>query len=70
MEESQKFYTVLYWQDGASNPTVIQKHVGELEKAITVAKKTAVEWRSDAYVMTATHLVQAPAPAATVTELK
>lgn len=64
------FYTVLYWQDGASNPTVVQKAIKELDKALIVAKKTAVEWRSDAYIMTTTHLVQAPAPEATVTEIK
>lgn len=65
-----KFYTVLYWQDNASNPTIVQKHIVELDRAIVQAKKAAVDWRTDAYVMTSTHLIQAPAPEATVTEMK
>jgi hypothetical protein len=58
-----KFYTVV-------NPvtkTVYQHHIIDFDKAMQVANKAAQDSHADIFILTSTHLVQAPLPEPEVT---
>lgn len=66
----EKFYSVCYQTEEGSAPIVTNKKIVDLESAIARAKKVAVDYRCPTYVMAPLYLVEAPAPEATVTEVK
>lgn len=65
----EKFYNVYVWSSPSGKPVLVQHYVKDMAAAERVAKKAAVDYREDAFILTATHLVQAPQPEATVTAL-
>lgn len=65
-----KFYSVYYWNESTSKPSAVQYHIKDIDAATRVAKKAAVEYGFPAYILTTTHLVEAPQPEATVTPIQ